>query len=139
MDAPRADAVHLKDRLAFDPCEMLHSRRPITERARRHHLRGLRIEFGAHPKIQRALNYRDVFDFRVRVRRDFVAVRQAHAHGEETFLRRIALEHRKLRARRQRRRTILPLDFVGRMNCFAHLMLSCGHADEGDRENGNDE
>ena len=76
FDAPGADAMKLNDGFAPGPDKVLHARGPVREGAGRHGLSGALVEFGAHAEIEHAADDGDVFNFRVRVRRDFVAVRQ---------------------------------------------------------------
>src|SRR5215831_7698360 len=99
-DVGRSDAVHLDQRLlTARPREVPVGRRDRDEASDRQLLAGALIEFLTHGDEEHAGEPGYVLGGLVVVRRDLVVRRQLHAVDERSFLARITLHDRQLRAR----------------------------------------
>src|SRR5579862_2688671 len=104
-DVERSGGVHLNDRFAARPAIMVHPLRHVDEPAGLQRLAFLRIELVAHAKVQRAGDDRHIFIIRMHVRRYLVSGWKLQPNNERPFFSGIAVEHRELRALRERRRS----------------------------------
>src|SRR5438552_18126791 len=115
---------------------MFHPGRPGTESAGWHLTGCALIEFLAHAQIENSSDHGHVLNLRMRVRRNFVTVRQQEPHCERSIFGRISFEQRRLRAWRKRSRPLLPFDLARLMN--RGLLLFAGLGQNSTRKsNGN--
>src|SRR2546422_6170130 len=126
-DGPGSLAVQLQNRLALGPGEVLRARGPVSERARDESPGRRAIKPLTHSKMQSALDDRRVLGLRVPVRKHLEAVRKPQAHREHSGLGWISLQDGHLRALRQGRGAIFPLELrPGKQGHGILALAQCG-------------